>query len=150
MAEPPSLAGAAQVTAIVPLPYVVTTFVGTPGSARGVIVAVAVLEPPVPAPFTAATVKVYPFPFVSPETVQRSGPDDHEHCCPPGIAVTVYPLIASPPVLTGAVHCTRACVFPAVAETPVGCPGVVRGVTFPEAALTEPEPAAFAATTVNV
>ena len=44
---------------------------------------------------------------------------------PPGAAVTVYPVMAEPPSLTGAVHDTTAWAFPAVAEAPVGAPGAV-------------------------
>ena len=39
---------------------------------------------------------------------------------PPGVAVTVYPVIAEPPSFVGAVNDTVAWVFPAVADTPVG------------------------------
>jgi hypothetical protein len=44
---------------------------------------------PVPAAFSAVTVKVYATPFVRPETTHWSGPLDHKHCAPPGDAVTV-------------------------------------------------------------
>ena len=41
---------------------------------------------------------------------------------PPGLAVTVYPLIVAPPVFTGAVKAILACVSPAVAVAAVGAP----------------------------
>jgi len=54
----------------------------------------------------------------------------HEHVAPPGLAVTVYPVIVEPPSDAGAVHDTTLCAFaPLVPDTLVGRPGVVRGVT---------------------
>ena len=38
-------------------------------------------------------------------------------------------LIVAPPVLAGAVKLTTACALPATAETEVGAPGVVQGVS---------------------
>jgi hypothetical protein len=69
---------------------------------------------------------------------------------PPGEAVTVYPVIAEPPSLAGAVHDTAAWAFPAVPLTPVGAPGTVHGVTAAEAADAAEVPATFVAVTVNV
>ena len=43
----------------------------------------------------------------------------------PGDDVTVYPVIALPPLLAGAVNATDADALPAVAVTPVGDPGAV-------------------------
>ena len=58
------------------------------------------------------------------------GPVVHEHDAPPGLAVTVYPVIVEPPSDAGAVHDTTLCAFaPLVPDTLVGRPGVVRGVT---------------------
>ena len=48
---------------------------------------------------------------------------------PPGVAVTVYPVIAEPPLLAGAVHDTAAWLLPAMAVTAVGAAGIVLGVT---------------------
>jgi hypothetical protein len=42
---------------------------------------------------------------------------------PPGLEVTVYAVIAAPPVNTGAVKLTEAWVSPAVALSAVGSPG---------------------------
>jgi hypothetical protein len=72
-----------------------------------------------------------------------------EHVAPPGDAVAVYELIADPPVEAGAVHETAACAFPGVADTPVGAPGVVAGVTVVPV-LVGPAPAALVAVTVTV
>ena len=66
-------------------------------------------------------------------------------------AVTVYPVIAEPPVLEGAFHETDACPLPGVATTPVGESGTVAaGVTALEAAEAEEVPIALVAVTVNV
>ena len=58
--------------------------------------------------------------------------------------------MADPPLLAGAIQETVACVFPAVAVTPVGAPGTVAGVTAFEGedALLVPRP--LVAVTVNV
>ena len=44
---------------------------------------------------------------------------------PAGFDVTVYPVIALPPLFVGATKATLAEVFPAVATTLVGAPGTV-------------------------
>ena len=69
---------------------------------------------------------------------------------PAGFDVTVYPVIALPPVFEGAVNVTVACALPGVAATPVGAPGTPIGVTLFEAADAAPTPAAFVAVTVKV
>ena len=61
-------------------------------------------DPPVPMAFAATTVKVYAVPFVRPVTV-------HDivlvvHVLLPGWEVTVYPVIALPPLSVGADHDT--------------------------------------------
>ena len=43
----------------------------------------------------------------------------------PGFEVTVYPVIAEPPLLAGAVNETDACASPETAETFVGASGTV-------------------------
>jgi hypothetical protein len=43
----------------------------------------------------------------------------------PGVAVTVYPMIALPPSLAGAVQVATAELFPGVTLSPVGAPGVL-------------------------
>ena len=70
-----------------------------------------------------------------------------------GLDVTVYPVIALPPLLVGATKATLAVTFPAVAATLVGAPGTVAagaGVTADDAAEAAELPTAFVATTVNV
>jgi acyl-coenzyme A thioesterase PaaI-like protein len=69
----------------------------------------------------------------------------------PGEDVTVYPVIAAPPVETGAVQDTTAWAFAApVALTAVGAPGTVDGVAAAEAIEAAPVPETFVAVTVNV
>ncbi len=87
-------------------------------------------------------------PFVSPETV--IGDDPPVAVNPPGEEVTVYPVIAAPPLLAGAVKDTAADPLPATAETLVGAPGTVFGVTAVDALEATELPAAFVATTVKV
>jgi hypothetical protein len=58
--------------------------------------------------------------------------------------------MAEPPLEAGAVKDTDACAFPAVAETPVGEPGTVTGVTEFEGSLAAPVPFALVALTVKV
>lgn len=73
------------------------------------------------------------------------------HVRPPGLAVTVYPLIVEPPLSAGAVQDTTLCAFaPLEAETLVETPGVVRGVTPLDALDALLVPYAFVAVTVNV
>jgi hypothetical protein len=62
---------------------------------------------PVPTAFVAVTVNVYPVPFVNPVTVALVAPVV-DAVKPPGDDVTVYPVIAVPPLLAGAVHDTDA------------------------------------------
>ena len=59
-------------------------------------------------------------------------------------------MIVEPPVDNGAFQLTVACVSPAVAETLVGAPGTVAGVTVLEGVDTPLSPTLFVATTVNV
>jgi hypothetical protein len=69
---------------------------------------------------------------------------------PPVFEVTVYPVIAAPPLFVGAVNVIVACPFPAVALTPVGAFGTVAGTTellVPEDVLVQ---TAFVAVTVKV
>ena len=65
--------------------------------------------------------------------------------------VTVYPVIAAPPVEDGAVHETTDWAFAFdVADTLVGAPGTVDGVALEDATEAAPVPDAFVAVTVNV
>ena len=76
---------------------------------------------PVPALLVAVTVNVYATPLVRPATV--IGEPLPVPVAPPGLAVTVYPVMVPPPLLAGAVNVTEAWVSPAVALPIVGGPG---------------------------
>lgn len=70
---------------------------------------------------------------------------------PPGLDVTVYLVIALPPLDAGAVQETVAWELDTTADTPVGTPGATgAGVTDAEAAETVPDPSPFVAKTVKV
>jgi len=86
--------------------------------------------------------------LVSPLTVH--GLDAAVQVRPPGDEVTVYPVMAEPPSLTGTVHDTTAEALPAVADAAVGAPGTVAGVTAYEGADAGPVPEMLVAVTVKV
>ena len=88
--------------------------------------------------------------MVSPVTVAVRFPLDQLAVWPPGFVVTVYPVIVEPPVDAGGFQLTEACVLPAVAETLVGAPGTVAGVTVLEGVDALLPPTLLVAMTVNV
>jgi hypothetical protein len=70
---------------------------------------------------------------------------------PPGVEVTLKPVIAAPPSTVGEVQVIVDCVFSKeLAITPVGAVGTVDGVTEFEASEALLVPALFVAVTVNV
>jgi hypothetical protein len=71
----------------------------------------------------AITVNAYVVPLVSPVTAH--GLAEQVADAPPGDAVTVYPVIAAPPLEAGAVHDTLTEWLPPTAMTPVGALGLV-------------------------
>jgi hypothetical protein len=78
-----------------------------------------------PAAFDATTVKVYGVPFVRPWMVHVVAVGVlHER--PAGVDVTVYPVIASPPLL-GALHDTSTLMSPATTVGALGVAGAVPG-----------------------
>jgi len=89
-------------------------------------------------------------PLANPVTMQlvAVGPEA-VHVNPPGLEVTVYPVIADPPLDAGIVHETVDCPDSTVPLTAVGASGVVIGVTGLERPAF-PFPNAFVATTENV
>jgi hypothetical protein len=95
---------------------------------------------------------VYGIPFVNPDTT--SGLLDPEAVTPPGLEVTVYPVIAEPPMLLGAVKLTDAVLVELVAlptaETAVGGCGLPSSVTLFEADDAAPVPTELLAFTVKV
>ena len=88
IADPPSLAGAVQVTTAEALPAEAATPVGAPGTVLGVTAVLANDAGEVPAALAAVTVNVYAVPLVNPETVADVAPVVVA-LNPPGDAVTV-------------------------------------------------------------
>jgi hypothetical protein len=120
--DPPSLPGAVHETSAEPSPATADTPVGASGATAGVTGVDADEAGPSPFSLVATTVNVYAVPLVSPDTVHEVAPEVVQ-VKPPGLDVTVYPVIAEPPSSAGAVHETSAEPSPATADTPVGAPG---------------------------
>ena len=74
-----------------------------------------------PKALVATTVNVYGVPLASPAT--HTGELRPTPVAPPGLAVTVYDVIALPPLSRGGTNVTLAALEPAVAPTPVGGSG---------------------------
>jgi len=125
------------------VPEAKTALVGFTGD----IELLAELAKELPFAFVAITVKVYGVPFVRPVT--DKGEDSPDAVKFPGSDVTVYPVIADPPVAP-AVNATDTCVSPAVTESIVGACGTVVAVTPDEAVDEELVPNLLAAMTVYV
>ena len=147
-AVPPLAAGALKLTVAWAFPATADTPVGTPGTILGVTLLDAVDAAPGPNALVATTVNVYAVPLVSPVTV--IGLDAPVPVKPPGDDVTVYEVTAVPPLAAGALKLTVAWAFPATADTAVGAPGTILGVTLLDAVDAAPGPVALVATTVNV
>ena len=127
------------------------TAVGAPGVVAGVMLLEGAEATPEPFTLAAVTVKVYAVPLVRPVTAAVVvAPLGVVAVTPPGDDVTVYDVIALPPLLAGAAHETLAWVLPAVAVTPVGALGTVDGVTAVDGLDAGPVPLALAALTVKV
>ena len=133
-------------------PLAVDVYKGGKVNGFGVTELDATDKAPVPTALVAVTRNVYATPFVNPvytqivlEIFEQAG-----GVATTGDDVTVYPVIAEPPVDAGAVQLTVASKEPATAVTPVGAPGTVTGVTELDAAEDGPAPFALIATTVNV
>jgi len=124
------------------------TPIGGPGTMRGVTEDEADEAEELPTAFVAITVNVSAVPSVRLLKVAvRTLPTV---TATPEEEVTVYPLMNKPPFEAGAVQVTVAEALPATAETPVGAPGTVGGVTGDDAVEGKESPTAFMATTVNV
>jgi hypothetical protein len=80
--------------------------IGAPGTVTGVMLLDADEALPVPALLVAVTVNVYVAPLVKPVTVM--GLDEPEPVKAPGLEVTVYPVIALPPLKAGAENVMEA------------------------------------------
>ncbi len=137
-----------KVTTAFDEPATAETVVGAVGTPAGVTAADALEALPVPAAFVAVTVKVYAVPLARPVTV--IGDAEPVPVKLPGVEVTVYEVMAEPPFEAGAVNATLACPLPAVAETAVGAPGTVYGVTELEAVEAPEVPTPLVAVTVKV
>ena len=84
---PPSVSGADQVTTALASPPVALAPWGASGVVAGVTTPDGEDDAPEPSPFDAVTKNVYRSPFVSPLTVQPSGPEVQLHVSPPLPAV---------------------------------------------------------------
>jgi hypothetical protein len=135
IAEPPFEIGAVHDTTDVPVAFVevtavANTAVGAPGTVAGTAPADATDAGPVPAEFVALTVNVCDTPFARPITVHVTAGDVAVQVFEPGDDVTVYVVIAEPPLDIGAVHDTTDCAFAFdEAVTAVGATGGPTGVT---------------------
>jgi len=148
IALPPLLAGAENVIVACPFPLTADTLVGIPGVVAGTTELLVADALPVPAALVAVTVKVYVVPLVRPVTI--SGEEPPVAVNPPGEDVTVYEVMALPPLLAGGVNVIVASPFPRVAVPMVGAPGTVAGTIELLVAEDEPVPTSFVAVTVNV
>ena len=150
IAAPPVLPGAVQDTTEWAFAApVAETAVGAPGTVEGTIEADAEEAEPVPDTFVAVTVNEYEVPLVRPETVHDVEVVVQEN--EPEFEVTVYSVIAAPPLDAGAVQeTTDSPLAFDVPNTPVGAPGTLEGITAVDADEPEPVPDTFVAVTVNV
>ena len=149
ISAPPSENGSDHETVTEPLATdSIVTSDGDEGTVDGTIAADTSEAAPSPDAFTAATVKLYEVPFVSPTTVQ--GDTALSHTTSPAALRTTYFEIDAPPLLDGAVQDTTDWAFAApVADTAIGTPGTVEGTTEAEASEAEPVPDTLVAVTVN-
>ena len=121
---------------------------GGEGTPAGTTAVLGVEAAELPTAFTATTVNVYAVALT--RLVQDAVVPLTTHTPPEGDDATLYPVIATPPLNAGAVQDTVAEAMPALAVTPVGAPGTVRGVTALDGAEGSELPTAFTARTVNV
>jgi hypothetical protein len=148
MTEPPLNAGGVNATVACVLPAVAVPIVGALGTVNGVTLLEAADSALLPAMLVACTVNVYAVPLASPETTM--GDAAPVPVKPPGVDVTVYPVIGLPPSKAGPVNVTLACALPAVAVPIVGALGTVNGVTLFDAAEGRLSPMPLVAKTVKV
>jgi hypothetical protein len=124
-----------------------------PEEATGVTSALGADAAEIPTALVAVTLNVYAVPLARPVTVAVVAPVVVA-LFPPGLAVTVYPVIGDPPSLAGAAQDTTAWASPGVAVTPVGAVGTVDagavGMTPVNGSDAGEVPAALVAVIVNV
>lgn len=152
IALPPLDAGAVQLTNDAVLPTAPLTPVGAPGTVRGITLPDAAESGESPEAFFARTLNVYVVPFVKPVNVQeRFRVFTHAAgAVTAGDEITVYPVIALPPLDPGALQLTTEDALATVPLTPVGAPGGAAGMTLDEATDGREFPCEFVAITVNV
>ena len=129
MGEPLALAPDTVITEE-PFATVAVTEVGADGAPADVTDADVPLAEELPIAFVATAVNVYATPSVNPDTAHEVALAAAVHVKPPGLEVIVYPVMAEPPLLAGALKFTV--VVPEellVADMFVGAPGTVAGVT---------------------
>jgi len=135
IADPP-LPFAVKATDAVALPGVAVPMVGATGTVAGVTAFDAAEAALVPTELVAVTLKVYEVPFVRPDTT--IGLEVPVPVIPPGVEVTVYPVMTAPPLPFG-VNVTLALALPLVAVPMVGACGTVGG-TPDSRAISPPNP----------
>lgn len=106
------------------VPAVAVPIVGAPGTAQVVTLFDALLAADVPISFVAVTVNVYAVPFDKPLT--EIGDDAPVPVRPPGLEVTVYPVMVLPPLNAGGVNVRLTVPTPVFDAVPtVGASGTV-------------------------
>jgi hypothetical protein len=157
IALPPLDVGGVRVTVAVSSPTVAINDVGAPGTVAAITAIDTVEVSEIPIAFVAVATYLYSVPFVSPLTVQlvAGAFTVHDLFGDSGLpdassAVTVYEVIAEPPLFSGAVNETTADAFAVVAVRPVGGPGILAGITADDAAESVDVPEAFVAVVSNL
>ena len=151
MALPPLLAGGENVTVACVFPAVADTFSGAVGNGSGVTLLDGADATLLPKEFAAVAVNVYAVKFARPVMKWfRAVVPACASMPPAGFEVTVYPLIAAPPLTADAEKVTVATALPGLAATPVGALGTVPGVTLLDAAEAALAPITLFAITVKV
>ena len=153
-AEPPLFVGGVKEIVASVFPTATVTDVGGSGIVEGVTALEAFDGSDVPIPFVAVTLKVYTTPLIRPFMSHVSVPTLEIQVpaitLPAVNAVTVYPLIAEPFVLTGASQDTVADASAATAVTLIGTDGAAFIATSAEASEASEVPAVLVAVTLNV
>jgi hypothetical protein len=156
-ALPPLETGGVKVTVAVSSPTLTLRDVGAPGTVAAFTAIEAVEVSEIPIALLAVATYLYSVPFVKPVTVQLVAGAFTVHVLfgDSGLpevsrAVTVYEVIAEPPLSSGAVNETTADAFAVVAVSPVGGPGILAGVTADDATESVDVPVAFVAEVSNL
>jgi len=152
--EPPSFTGGVKEIVASAFPTATVNEVGGLGTVEGVAGADATDSADVPMPFVATALNMYSTPLVKPliEQVRVAALVIHvpDATLPNVYAVTVYPLIAEPFVLTGASQDTVAEVLDATAVTLIGGDGAAFTAMPVDATDVREVPAVLVAVTLKV